>query len=103
MQDSPRITQARATLVHAARRLATALGPRAEIATASMDVRALRLAVTAYAISYGTGRTREELAEMVVTRVRSALWTDDFTGHTESVIARVIDIARQAVLDAVPE
>jgi hypothetical protein len=103
MNDAPHVALARTALVHATRRLAAALSPRSDPGGAEAHVRALERAVVAYVATYGTGRDRGELAHMVATRVRSALWTDDVAGYPEALIGLVVDIARQAVDDALVE
>jgi hypothetical protein len=96
MNDAPQAAHTRATLVHAARRLAAAFHARAEGAGAETSVRALERAVVAYVVTYGGAWDRGDVATRVAARVRSALWTDDAAGHPEAVIALVVDIARRA-------
>jgi hypothetical protein len=103
MNDAPHVALARTALIHAARRLAAALGPRSEAGGAEAHIRALARAVVAYVATYGTGRDRGELASMVASRVRSALGSDDVAGYPEAVVGLVVDIARQAVDDALLE
>jgi hypothetical protein len=101
--DAPHVSLARATLVHAARRLAAAIGPRGDVTGTEADVRALERSVVAYIATYGVARDRRDLAGMIATRVRSALWTDDFAGHPERAIGLVVEIARRAAGEVLPE